>query len=144
MNAQEAKNIILTVFKTKWDAIKAAASAPLVYADPVYNDVPGVTPAGEQVWARATVRHHQGRQRSLSSDVGTRRFVSGGLLWVQVFAPIGDGSTAALAASQAIVDAYRDAKTSVLFRNVRLEEMGCEGAFERVDVKTEFEYDEVR
>lgn len=142
MNAQQAKDIILTVFKTKWDALVTAQST--VYGTPSYSDVPSEPPTSEKVWARATVHHAVARQSSLSSDVGTKRFTNKGFAWVQVFAPIGDGSTAALAASQAIVDAYRDAKTSVLFRNVRLEEKGCDGAFERVDVKAEFEYDEVR
>ena len=142
MNAQQAKDIILTVFKTKWDALKTAS--PTLYVDAVYNDVPSATPTGEKVWARATVRHVVARQRSLADSTGKKRYENKGFVWVQVFAPIGDGSTVALAASQAIVDAFRDAKTSVLFRNARLEEMGCDGAFERVDVKSDFEYDEVR
>lgn len=140
MNAVEAKDVILSVFKTKWDTL---GSPPGSYGA-VYSAVAGETPPSEKVWARATVRHLTGRQASLASDVGTRRFESKGFVWVQVFAPIGDGSTAALVAAQAIVDAYRDAKTSVLFRNVRLEEQGDDGAFNQISVKADFEYDAVR
>ncbi len=63
---------------------------------------------------------------------------------MQVFAPAGDGSTGALTAAQAIVNAYRVARLAVLFRDVGLVNMGGDGAFQRVDVKANFEYDDIR
>lgn len=140
MTADQARDIMLAVFKAAWDLLGSpAGSFPAVY-----SDVPGNVPTTETVWARVTVRHAVSRARSLSGSVGTKRYENTGILWVQVFGPIGDGSIAVYAASQAVVNAYRDAKTSVLFRNVTLVEVGSSGAFERVDVKADFEYDEVR
>lgn len=140
MTFNEANDAILAVFKAAWDALgDPAGSFPAFY-----SDVPGSAPATEITWARVTVRHATGRTRSLTGGLGTQRYENRGFVWVQVFAPVGDGSVAGRDASQAVVNAYRDAKISVLFRNVRMAEMGCEGAFERFDVKADFEYDDVR
>lgn len=135
MNALVAKDAILGVFKSVWDTFSGAVA--------LYPDMPGDPPAGDVLWARATVQHITGAQTSLASDVGTRRFTAKGLLWVQVFAPAGDGSTGASTAAQAIVNAYRTARLAVLFRNVTLVDMGGDGAFTRVDVKANFEYDDI-
>jgi hypothetical protein len=141
MTANEAVDAMLAVFKTAWGAL----GTPPGSFPALYPDVPGSPPTTETVWARVTVRHAAGRTRSLTGGLGTQRYVNTGFVWVQVFAPVGDGLVAGRDASQAIVNAYRDARISVLFRNVRGPlEQGCEGAFERFDVKAEFEYDDVR
>lgn len=140
MTADQARDSMLTVFKAAWDLLGSpAGSFPAIY-----SDVPGSVPTTETVWARVTVRHAVSRTRSLSGGLGTQRYENTGTLWVQVFAPVGDGSSAGYAASQAVVNAYRDANTSVLYRNVTMTELGNEGAFERFDVKADFEYDDVR
>lgn len=136
MNAIDAKDTILTVFKAVWDAYPGTPAA-------LYPDVPGRPPPVDKLWARATVQHHAASQTSLGG-VGTRRFTATGLVWVQVFAPSGDGSTGATTAAQAIVNAYRDARLAVWFRNVMLVDMGGDGAFSRVDVKADFLYDDIR
>lgn len=135
MIATDAKDAMLAVFKTAFDLLGGIA---------IYPDIPGDPPTSEVLWARASVQHATGAQTSLASDIGTRRFTATGLVWVQVFAPAGDGSTEALTAAQSIVNAYRVARMSVLFRNVTLIEMGRDGAFSRVDVKANFEYDDIR
>lgn len=136
MNAIQAKDLMLGVFKTVWDAYPGSPVAE-------YTDIPGGPPTVDKLWARATVKHATGAQTSLGG-LGGRRFTASGIVWVQVFAPAGDGSTGALTAAQAIVDAYRTARLDVWFRNVGLVEMGGDGAFSRVDVKGEFYYDDVR
>lgn len=135
VNATQAVDAMLAVFKDAWDALGYPAT---------YSDVPAATPTGSAVWARALVQHATARTKSLTGALGTQRYVNKGTVWVQVFAPPGDGSVAGRDASQAVVDAYRDARISVLFRNVRMNELGKDGGFERFDVKADFEYDEVR
>jgi hypothetical protein len=143
LNAEQAKDVMLAVFKDAWDALRTATPA-LGYGE-TYEDVPGSMPtAATALWARVTVRHATGRQSSLTGGLGTQRYTNKGFVWVQVFAPMGDGSTAGYVASQAVVDAYRDANTSVLFRNVRLNEQGGDGSFTKFDVIADFEYDDVR
>lgn len=135
MKAVDAIDQMLGVFKAVWDTYPGAIA--------LYPNTPGDPPAGDVMWARATVKHATGAQTSLSSDTGTRRFTAYGFVWVQVFAPAGDGSTGATLPAQAIVDAYRKARLAVLFRDVTLVEMGGDGAFSRVDVKANFEYDDI-
>ncbi len=136
MNTEQARDTILGIFKAAWD--------PTGY--PVFwTDVPGEKPASETVWARVTIRHATGRQSSLSGAAGTKRFESTGTLFVQVFAPIGDGSAAGYSAALLARDAYRDAQDpDVWFRNVRMNEAGASGAFEQFNVLADFSYDEVR
>jgi hypothetical protein len=137
MNANDAVDAMLTVFKTVWDAYPGSPTA-------VYPDNSGMPPSVDKLWARVSVQHSTGGQRSLASDTGTRRFTATGFVWVQVFAPSGDGLTGARTAAQAIVNAYRDARLAVWFHDVALIEIGGDGAFSRVDVKANFQYDDVR
>lgn len=136
MTANDAVDAILGIFKTVWSTMPAGSVA-------IYPDNPGAPPAGDVLWARATVQHAPITTQSLAGAVGTRRFTATGFVWVQVFAPAGDGSTGARTAAQAIVTAYRNARMAVWFRNVVLVEMGGDGAFSRVDVKANFQYDDI-
>lgn len=136
MNANDAIDAMLGVFKSVWDTYPGSPAA-------VYPDLPGSPPPVDKLWARATVQHAPVTTQSLAGAVGTRRFTATGFVWVQVFAPAGDGSTGARTAAQAIVTAYRNARMAVWFRNVVLVEMGGDGAFSRVDVKAKFEYDDI-
>lgn len=135
MTADQARDTILGVFKAAWDVLGFPAT---------YTDVPGSTPTTETTWARVTLRHVTGAQSSLIGGLGVKRYTNKGFVWVQVFSPIGDGSVASYAASQSVVNAFRAANTAVLFRDVVAIEAGTEGAFERIDVKAFFEYDDVR
>lgn len=136
MTPERAQDIILGVFKTAWDTTGFPA---------VYTDVPGEKPTSETVWARATIRHATGRQTSLAGDVGTRRFTDKGTVFVQVFAPVGDGSTACYAAARLVQNAFRDAKgLDVWFTDARMNEVGSDGAFEQINVLATFSYDDVR
>lgn len=134
MTPLQARDRILSIFKSVWDPRAA-----------VYNDVAGKIPTSESVWARATIRHATGSQTTLASDNGTRRFSDQGTVIVQVFAPVGDGSTACYEAAREVQDAYRDAKDpDVWFRDVQLKEVGSDGAFEQINVSATFSYDDVR
>jgi hypothetical protein len=130
---EEGKDAILAVFLAAW------GNRPMTF-----NDVPAVVTSSQQVWARATVRHADGGQDSLTGGLGTVRYKRKGVVWIQVFAPVGDGETAGLIAAQLLVNAYQDAQTDVWYRNVRMSEAGADGAFQRFDVKADFEYSDVR
>lgn len=133
MTYDEARDEMLAVFKAAWDGLSLPST---------YTDVPAAKPEDEIVWARVTVRHGQGRQRSLAGENGSRRWENQGTLFVSVFAPIGDGSTAGYNAAQVVADAYRSTRgLCVWFRNQRIRELGNDGAFEHIQFATEFEYD---
>lgn len=136
MTFDEARDAMLGVFKAAWDATGFKVT---------YTDVPAQVPADNKVWARVVVRHALGDQASLTGGLGTTMYDRKGTLWIQVFAPPGDGSVAGYAASQLLVNAYQAAKFPVLwFRKVRMTEAGRDGGFERFDVKSDFEYHDVR
>lgn len=136
MTFDEARDIMLAVFKAAWDPT----------GNPVFwTDVPGKKPPSERVWARVTIRHATGHQGSLKGAAGTQRWNRTGTIFVQVFAPVGDGSTAGYTAAQIVVNAYQAARNpDVWFRNVRMNEVGASGAFEQFNVLVDFSYDDVR
>ena len=90
------------------------------------------------------MQHTNGGQSSLSGESGSRRFASRGIVAISIFVPVGGGQTKAYELAQLVANAYEDARLDVWFRNTRIREMGASGAFEQVDVLTEFFYDEVR
>ena len=136
MTPEQAVDAILDIFKAAWDPTGFAA---------VYGDKPGTKPPSEALWARATIQHATGDQSSLAGETGTRRYTEEGTLTVQVFAPVGDGSTECYRAATLVRDAYRDARhPNVWFRNARIQEVGASGAFDQINVLATFSYDTVR
>lgn len=131
----EGRDAMLGIFWAVWQPLGFPVT---------YTDVPAVTPTENKVWSRPTIRHQIGAQGSLAGSTGTKIYDRKGLIWIQVFAPPGDGLVAGYAAAQALVNAFEDAKQDVWFRNVRLEEFGNDKGFERLDVKADFEYTDVR
>lgn len=112
---------------------------------------PGVTkdtsPPTTEAWARFTIRHGRDGQRTLGST-GNRRFGRSGIITIQVFTPLVAGGGLSLAENLAIIarDAYEGVGTpeGVWFRNVRITEVGDEGAWHQDNVIAEFEYDEIK
>ena len=138
MTADEARDAILAVFKAAWDTTSVPANV-------VYSDKAGGEPFGASAWARVVLRHATGRQSSLSDAVGQRRWTSVGTLWVQVFAPVGDGMVTAYGLATVVLNAYRAAPPgAVWYRNPRLQETGSSGNFEQVNILVDFSYDDVR
>lgn len=136
MTPEEACDAILAVFKAAWDTTEYPA---------VYDDIPGQKPTSATVWARATIRHATGGQRSIGGDVGSRRFSYEGTVIVQVFAPVGDGSTACYQAAALVRDAYCDARhPRIRYQDVRLNEIGQSGSFTQTNVLATFSYEDMR
>lgn len=137
MNAQQAVDEISKVFNDAWTLAG--------YSNVAWDDLPAATPASEAVWARVSIQHATGTQGSLAGEQGVRRWDNRGVLIVQVFAPVGDGKKKVREAAQVVVNAYRGAKDgSVWFRNTRMNEIGASGAFNQINVITDFQYDDLR
>ncbi len=134
MNYEEARDLIFKVFNNVWNP-----------AYPVrWPDQPGDIPGTETPWARVTLRHTNGQQASLSGEVGTKLYTNSGTLFIQVFTPIGGDMVDGYTLAQQVTNAYRDAKLDVWFRNTRMKEIGASGAFQQINVLTDFQYDDVR
>lgn len=104
-------------------------------------------PAQSDAFARVTILHASGRQRSLASDTGTRRFERDGIVTVQCFAPRGRrGPTLAEALASVAKDAF-EGKASpggVWFRNATIKEVGPDKGWFQVNAVVQFQYDEVK
>jgi hypothetical protein len=135
----EAVEQILTIFKTAWDG--ATSSAPVMY-----QNISNVGKPDDETWTRVMVQHQDGAQVTLRAESGERRFRSFGLFTAQIFTPIGEGLTSSLALGKVIKNALEGVTTSggVIFRNVRLVDVGSSGNHYQTNVLADFEYDEVR
>lgn len=140
-NITQARNEIMTVLKTAWDANDESCEQPLQYGGRAQK------PASTDAWARVTLLHNDGGQSSLSNEGGVRRFSYTGIVTVQVFTLIGDGLVLSDVLVQIVKDAFAGVSTipgNVHLRNVRPREIGETGPWHQVNVITDFEYDEVR
>jgi hypothetical protein len=140
-NITQARDDILTRFRTEWLADGISAPVKLVFDD-FEDDLPSST----SPWTRITVRHATGGQISLSNEAGKRRYDRKGTVFVQIFTPFGDGLT--LSDSLAIIAARafegKETPLHVWFRDVRFVEVGRDGHWYNVNVLAAFEYDEVK
>jgi hypothetical protein len=109
-----------------------------------FTDVPAKVPSVNTVWGRVVLRHATGGQGSLAGAGATKLFDAKGVLWLQLFGPKGDGSTAVYQKAQFFLNALRTYRGNVWFRNMRVMERGADGSFERVDVLTDFEYTDIQ
>ena len=135
----EARDDILTPFWETWASIGAPE-------DVVFTDKPATPPTSAPVWARVIIRHDDGFQSSLTGPLeGKKRWTNTGTIFMQVFCPIGDGSTKAYEVADLLLNTYRTQRhPNVFYRRVRLNEIGARGAFEQINVLANFQYDIVR
>lgn len=134
MNINDARDAIYGIFFVQWDS-----NWPVVW-----GDLPATPPTEDTAWARVKLQHTFGQQATLAGETGTRRFDRRGVVTISIFVPVGGGQTKAYELAQMVANAYEDAKLDVWFRNTRIREMGASGAFEQMDVLSNFHYDEVR
>lgn len=141
----QARDEILTLFKTAWDAGAESAGKTVIYPD-AKNTVPETNDGNgdPDVWARVSVVHTTGEQATLSNHLGQQRFQRNGIFTAQVFSPIGTGLSIGDNLYKIVVDAF-EGKASpggVWFTNVSVNEIGPEGSWFQTNITADFEYDE--
>lgn len=137
----QARDEMLTTFRTAWTAGPPSSTLPVLYPD-VSQEVPS-----SGAWARVTVKHSYGEQATLSGETGQRRFRHTGIVTVQIFTPTGDGqvlSDQLVAIAKGAFEGVTTSPGRVMFRNVRVNEVGQQGQWFQVNVLADFEYDEVK
>jgi hypothetical protein len=135
MTFNEARSLILGVFKDAWDITGYPA---------VYSDVAAILPDANETWARAVLRHAEGGQASLGGEFGSKRWRRSGTLFVQIFSPIGDALVTGYNNAQIIVNAFQKSNhPEIWFRDVRINEVGSDGAFQQINVLVTFFYDDI-
>jgi hypothetical protein len=129
-------------------AVVAAAAAPwpgLLVRWPGLL-APNPPPASAAWWLPA-MQHIGGGQASLSCEAGVRRWRRTGLLTVQCFVPLGNGSLQeATRMACAVRDAIQGTATpgGVWFRNATTKEIGPDASWYQVNALATFTYDEQR
>lgn len=134
----QARDEILAKFHETWDADETSATVPVLYWDRA-QDLPDSGP-----WCRVTVRHFTGGQATLSNGAGNRRFRYTGTVFVQVYTEHADGMVLADDLADVARRAFEGEVTSpgrVIFRSVRLNEVGHDGQWFQTNVLADFEYD---
>lgn len=133
----QARDEITQMLATAW----AVTGYPLLF-----EDMKGDPPKTGGPWARLRIAHNRGDQEALANPIGTRLWKRDGLLFVQVFTPIGEGLSRADALAKIAMDAYegKSSPGGVWFRKVRYREIGPDGNWFQVHVIAEFEYTEAK
>lgn len=136
-----ARDAIISLFKTAWEA--QTPPVPTLFFEDIHFDRQDTN----TVWARIIVRHTTGFQATLSTGSGNRRFRRLGLVNVEIYTPPGSGLTEADKFAKVALDAFEGNSTAldaVVFRNVRVNELGQTGQWYQTNVICEFDYDEVK
>tara|TARA_R110000772_G_scaffold30806_10_gene76524 strand:+ start:10083 stop:10499 length:417 start_codon:yes stop_codon:yes gene_type:complete len=133
---QQANDEILTMFKAAWDPTGHEA---------FYDAVRKQREADNSAWAVVTLNHIFAQQDSLGG-IGGRSFKREGTLIITLNTPSTSGLSEAYTLGKVLVDAYEGISSpgGVWFRNVRINELGRDGAFNQTNVLVDFEYYEVK
>jgi hypothetical protein len=100
----------------------------------------------DKLWVRISQNTVLENQATLAGNDLKRRYTSEGLIYIQLFIPktVGD-YTKGVNAAVLIKNGYRGKQTSscMWFRNVRIAELPPEDAWFRLNVVSEYQYDEI-
>lgn len=140
---------INSLFFSAWNAGSAAIVGyvpEMRWQGVQYRDLPD----GSKFWGRLSKQTVFEEQASLSNCEGLpgkKKYTASGLVFLQLFCP--KSNTQAFELGQQLAKLGRNAfrgKTTpgkIWFRNVRINELDPEELYERFNVVTEFEYDEL-
>lgn len=138
----EAYDDLCALIVAKW-----GVTGPIDFEDqPKDPNGPPIPPVDNTPWLRVSLRLSDGKQVTLSNEIGNRRFRRFGIFMVQVFSPMGTSLSAAQTNTTIVVDALEGMATphDVLIRNVRENEVGSDGHWFQSNVYADVEYDAVK
>lgn len=138
----QARDAIAGIINTAWLASPTTSSLTLLW-DNVKGDPPaedGSTGKAE-AWGRVAVRHTIGENDTLG-PIGGRRYLFGGTVTVQLFAPIGDGHSQLDEMVEVVKAALQEASPSaaVWFFDITPVEIGPDGPWFNTNVDALFRY----
>lgn len=133
----EARDAILTQFSTEWATL---TTPPALF----YDDVTGDLPPATSPWARVNIQNVFGEQTSLG-EAGARIFEHSGIVTVQIFTPVGDGLDLSDTLVEKALDAFEGRSTSgIWYKNARAVDIGEDGDWYQVNIKSDFTYRRVK
>ncbi len=136
----QAKDEMLEVFKTAWDADPVSTGLIIKYPD-----VLGPIPSSNDAWVEVLVQHNVGGEANLQGTGSTRRYRSAGFLLFRIMTPTLEGLDLAGQLAEVTVKAFETAKSkSVRYFASTPNFVGNDGAWHQTNVVVEFEYDTFR
>jgi hypothetical protein len=130
--------------RDEMSALFMAALDASAYADDlvIWDDLADAPDKERSRWWRFAIRHADGG----NAAIGGRLFRRYGTVWVQMYAPAGEGLSTLDQMGKVALTALEGQSTpgGVWFRNVRPREAGREGVWQQMNVLADFVYDEVR
>jgi hypothetical protein len=133
---EEAVNSILSVFKTSWDSTGYNVH---------YENTREERGSTSDPFAEIELRHFDSKQTTMGGT-GNRHFERKGMALIKISTPSGKGLSESYILAKVVSDAYEGITSSegVIFRNVRLNELGHNGPFLEMLVLVDFEYFELK
>lgn len=132
-----ARDVVMNRLKTAWAA--QASPPPMLYQDEEED-----APADATTYGEAVIEHKRGQQATIGGR-GMRRFRAWATLTVTLRTPYGDRLTISDTLVKIVQDAFEGkSQGGVIFRDVRVVEDGKDGAYSKVRVLVNFEYDRVK
>ena len=131
----QAKTRIATTFVTDW-----GATSVLTF------DGEKFTPPADKPCVRVAIRHNVSDQESLG-DVGNRKFLRTGSVFVQVFAPLDKGSKTADTLATTARNVFEGKTLSpevIRFSGVEVREIGPSDGWYQTNVEAAFNYNETK
>lgn len=147
LTLEEAYNDVAKMFNDGWTAMTPPSqltAAPLVVWDDVEPD--NKPDDGAVSWARFTMRHGFGTQRTIGGSPGSKVFERTGIVTVQIFTPRGFGLLLGQRLGKICLDIFEPGPSplGVLFRDISAREVGTPAGdpWFQTNVQMDFEYDE--
>lgn len=133
---EQARDQMLSLIKAVWPSGETL----------VYDGFKEEKPTAQEVWGRVSVRHNSGGQCTISKIGGKSRYERTGTLYINLFAPPGDGLRALDPLTKTVLDAIEGKTTSggVWFTKTRVREMGIVEGWYQVNVLANFSYEELK
>lgn len=142
----EATDTINSLLYNLWVTNSAAIAGyvPAIYWPTI--ELPKEPPV-DKCWARISRQTVIQSQANIAGADSVRRYTTRGLVSVQIFAPriIVNSGGVCIALGKLVQSAYRGITTSngLWFRNVTLKELAADTRYNRCNVVSDFQYDEV-
>ena len=145
MTPLDAFDAVAEMFRTAWLADHRTKHVPIDWPEVEQANVP--PPDGGE-FARFTMQHSTGGQRSVGSAEGAHLHEHGGTVIIQVFGSRRTGTNAKRAAYELAEVALRalqgKAAGGVWFRDVGLRDVGADGPLYQINVNAPFQHDQAR
>ena len=147
MTTDDARNDILTFFKTNFNSIPINAALGLdVLPDVLYDNKEKSPRDTEASWIRVNLMFTFGEQETLGGS-GNRRFLKNGILSIQIFTPLGKGMQLSDYLSDQIIKFLEGGETAtnkIPFNNVSPpNDFGNMGVWNQVAINSAFFYENI-